>query len=149
MRLMLAAAAALMVASSVGCQSMKPGCGAGCGTCPPPSCGCDDCGPTCECGPSCGCGGECCGDAGCCGGGGCGGYGGCNGCGPFGGGGAFGAGGGPSCLPLGAGDSNYNFNAGPPVGAVAYPYYTTRGPRDFLAKNPMPIGPTGAYGCRP
>jgi hypothetical protein len=26
-------------------------------------------------------------------------------------------------------------------GAVAYPYYTTRGPRDFLDKNPQSIGP--------
>ncbi|NLE39864.1 MAG: hypothetical protein GX621_17735 [Pirellulaceae bacterium] len=33
------------------------------------------------------------------------------------------------------------FNPGPPTGAVAYPYYTTRGPRDFLAKNPTSIGP--------
>ncbi|MEI6163983.1 MAG: hypothetical protein WCR23_06290 [Planctomycetota bacterium] len=31
--------------------------------------------------------------------------------------------------------------AGPPTGAVAYPYYSTRGPRDFLAKNPPSIGP--------
>ena len=30
---------------------------------------------------------------------------------------------------------------GPPTGAVAYPYYTTRGPRDFLAKCPPSIGP--------
>ena len=30
---------------------------------------------------------------------------------------------------------------GPPTGAVSYPYYTTRGPRDFLAKNPGTIGP--------
>jgi len=30
---------------------------------------------------------------------------------------------------------------GPPSGAVAYPYYTTRGPRDFLAKCPPSIGP--------
>lgn len=30
---------------------------------------------------------------------------------------------------------------GPPVGQVAYPYYTTRGPRDFLARNPGDIGP--------
>jgi hypothetical protein len=28
-----------------------------------------------------------------------------------------------------------------PIGAVAYPYYTVRGPRDFLAKNPTTIGP--------
>ena len=31
--------------------------------------------------------------------------------------------------------------AGPPTGAVAYPYYTTRSPRDFLAKCPPSIGP--------
>ena len=31
--------------------------------------------------------------------------------------------------------------AGPPSGTVAYPYYTTRGPRDFLAKCPPSIGP--------
>lgn len=30
---------------------------------------------------------------------------------------------------------------GPPSGGVAYPYYTTRGPRDFLAKCPPSIGP--------
>jgi hypothetical protein len=33
---------------------------------------------------------------------------------------------------------------GPPLQqmpAVGYPYYTTRGPRDFLAKNPPSIGP--------
>lgn len=30
---------------------------------------------------------------------------------------------------------------GPPTGTVTYPYYTTRGPRDFLAKNPRSIGP--------
>ena len=29
---------------------------------------------------------------------------------------------------------------GPPVGAVSYPYYRTRGPRDFLAGNPPSIG---------
>ena len=31
--------------------------------------------------------------------------------------------------------------AGPPGGAITYPYYTNRGPRDFLAKNPQSIGP--------
>ena len=30
---------------------------------------------------------------------------------------------------------------GPPSGAVTYPYYTVRGPRDFLARDPRPIGP--------
>lgn len=37
--------------------------------------------------------------------------------------------------------ANYNFNPGPPVGQTAYPYYTTRGPRDFLQNNPPTIGP--------
>jgi hypothetical protein len=31
--------------------------------------------------------------------------------------------------------------AGGPVGQVAYPYYTIRGPRDFLVDNPPSIGP--------
>ena len=30
--------------------------------------------------------------------------------------------------------------AGPPTGQVAYPYYTIRGPRDFLLDNPPSIG---------
>jgi hypothetical protein len=30
---------------------------------------------------------------------------------------------------------------GPPAGTITYPYYTVRGPRDFLAKNPPSIGP--------
>ena len=32
-------------------------------------------------------------------------------------------------------------DSGPPAGAITYPYYTVRGPRDFLAKNPPSIGP--------
>ena len=32
-------------------------------------------------------------------------------------------------------------DSGPPTAGVTYPYYTTRGPRDFLAKNPRGIGP--------
>lgn len=32
-------------------------------------------------------------------------------------------------------------NPGPPMGAVAYPYYTLHGPRDFLARCPRSIGP--------
>jgi hypothetical protein len=35
----------------------------------------------------------------------------------------------------------YEFAAGPPTGGTTYPYYTTRGPRDFLARNPRDIGP--------
>jgi hypothetical protein len=41
-------------------------------------------------------------------------------------------------LPLEYGGS---LQQGPPTGGVTYPYYTTRGPRDFLAKNPGTIGP--------
>lgn len=33
------------------------------------------------------------------------------------------------------------FTPGPPTGQVAYPYYTVRGPRDFLQSNPPTIGP--------
>jgi len=32
-------------------------------------------------------------------------------------------------------------NPGPPTGTVTYPYYTVRGPRDFLMKSPTPLGP--------
>ncbi len=48
----------------------------------------------------------------------------------------------PCCCGGGAsGDHNYNFMPGPPVAQTAYPYYTLRGPRDFLLDNPPPIGP--------
>ena len=30
---------------------------------------------------------------------------------------------------------------GPPTPAITYPYYTTRGPRDFLLDDPRTIGP--------
>jgi hypothetical protein len=33
------------------------------------------------------------------------------------------------------------FNPGPPTGAVTYPYYTVRGPRDFLAEDMPSLGP--------
>ncbi len=33
------------------------------------------------------------------------------------------------------------YMSGPPTAAVTYPYYTTRGPRDFLLANPPSIGP--------
>ncbi len=32
-------------------------------------------------------------------------------------------------------------NPGPPTAAITYPYYTVRGPRDFLQREPSPIGP--------
>jgi hypothetical protein len=32
-------------------------------------------------------------------------------------------------------------DGGEAVGGVAYPYYTIRGPRDFLQRTPTPIGP--------
>ncbi len=32
------------------------------------------------------------------------------------------------------------FVAGPPTAQVGYPYYTVRGPRDFLLDNPPTIG---------
>src|SRR4051812_26306095 len=35
---------------------------------------------------------------------------------------------------------NYNGPPGPPSPQVGYPYYTTRGPRDFLVNNPPSIG---------
>jgi hypothetical protein len=47
---------------------------------------------------------------------------------------------GPSCC-CSSGDHNYDFAPGPPVGQTAYPYYTVRGPRDFLLGNPPKLGP--------
>jgi hypothetical protein len=41
-------------------------------------------------------------------------------------------------------ENNAYHGGGPPgplTGAVAYPYYSLRGPRDFLARNPASIGP--------
>ena len=43
----------------------------------------------------------------------------------------------PNCGP-GAGQGGY---VGQGPGQVAYPYYTTRGPRDFLMNNPPELGP--------
>jgi hypothetical protein len=43
--------------------------------------------------------------------------------------------------PTGTYPEDPNFQAGPPTGQVAYPYYTVRGPRDFLLDNPPSIGP--------
>ncbi len=47
----------------------------------------------------------------------------------------------PICCCGASGDQNYNFQPGPPVAQTAYPYYTLRGPRDFLLANPPSIGP--------
>lgn len=51
-------------------------------------------------------------------------------------GGAGGAGGGMQMPP-----PNAQPAPGPSAGNVSYPYYTTRGPRDFLSANPRGIGP--------
>jgi len=115
-------------------------CEAGCGCCDVGCCdggccdsGCCDVG-CCDsgcCSSGCGNGGCCgCGNGDCCGN---------NGCGPcqrmvgqiasgF-------------CPHSGGYPAAYNFNPGPPAGQTAYPYYTTRGPRDFLQNNPPTIGP--------
>lgn len=45
---------------------------------------------------------------------------------------------GPAAGPYGPGCAA---DPGPAVGAVAYPYYTLHGPRDFLARCPRSIGP--------
>ena len=67
--------------------------------------------------------------------------------GPGGGGhGAHGGlGGGDGALARNFGPQNYMSGAEEGAGApqsaqVAYPYYTTRGPRDFLLNNPPPLG---------
>jgi hypothetical protein len=104
--------------SGAGCESCSDGVCQDCG-----GAGCENCGPAgCEPGAMAGC--EACGGAGCeaCCGAACGRCGllGCAGC---------------------AGPRAEQFTPGPPTGTITYPYYTNRGPRDFLAKNPPSIGP--------
>lgn len=41
---------------------------------------------------------------------------------------------------LGRGGGDVGYQPGPPSAQIAYPYYTTRGPRDFLARNPRSVG---------
>ena len=124
--------------------------------------GCNDCasGGSCSGGCDVGCDDTCCGEGGCadgcCGDGGCsvgGGRmgnigsrlgGGCSACGGNGCGlcqrmvGKVASG---FCPHGGGYPANYNYNPSPPSGQVAYPYYTVRGPRDFLRNNPPSIGP--------
>lgn len=48
----------------------------------------------------------------------------------------------PGLMGHGAGAqlTGQSFTPGPPTGQVAYPYYSVRGPRDFLMANPPSIG---------
>ena len=48
----------------------------------------------------------------------------------------------PGALGHHAGDAlnSRPFTPGPPTATVGYPYYTVRGPRDFLLDNPPSIG---------
>ena len=56
--------------------------------------------------------------------------------------GGFAHGGGPGG-GIGGGGGAYGsqYAPGPQTPTVVYPYYTTRGPRDFLSANPRGIGP--------
>jgi hypothetical protein len=116
-RLMLLAMVAAMLSFNSGCYLLDHifSCHHGCG---PWHGGCADCDSSGGC-DSCG-GGCATGDCG----GGCGG-----GCASCGGGGYGGSGG----YVSGPDDSM--------GGIVSYPYYTTRGPRDYLAEAPRSIGP--------
>jgi hypothetical protein len=46
----------------------------------------------------------------------------------------------PRLAALHSRHQGYSPDFGPPSAAIAYPYYTTRGPRDFLEPNPPTIG---------
>lgn len=46
----------------------------------------------------------------------------------------------PDYVPYIAKDYRQMGPAGPPTAQYAYPYYTTRGPRDFFLNNPSPLG---------
>jgi hypothetical protein len=73
-----------------------------------------------DCFSPCGCCHDGCGSS-------CGGYDSCGGCGGC-----------DSCVAGGPNSSSGGMMAG--GGSVTYPYYTTRGPRDYLASNPRSIG---------
>lgn len=121
-----------------------------CNTCKDDVC----CGSTCDdtccdtCDTSCGCptdcSDDCCGDSGCCSNGYCSVSDRCSACGGQGCGlcqrlaGRVASG---FCPHSGGYPEAYNFRPSPPSGQVAYPYYTVRGPRDFLRNNPPSIGP--------
>jgi hypothetical protein len=146
MKQILFVVAMLSLATSGCARHRMMGCGEpACGVPCEPACGCCD--------PSCGdpcCNDGCCADGRCglgqgngngnergqvcsaCGGAGCGA---CGGCGFIG---ALATG---LCPHAGGYPEAQNFNPGPPTGQTAYPYYTTRGPRDFLQNNPPSIGP--------
>jgi hypothetical protein len=160
--LLIGSLAALLVGST-GClhNNVRSGCSSGQCASGGYETGCAGCGSS-DCGGGCGgssqCGAGCdgnCGNAGCkkgllgrmgglcgmCKGGGC------RACtpGPLG----FGQGGHdysshlqPGLLGHHAGQNlnNRPFTPGPPTGQVGYPYYTVRGPRDFLVDNPPTIG---------
>ena len=59
--------------------------------------------------------------------------GGCQNCSILGGGGLVGR--------LGSHHADPGVMSGPPTAQVAYPYYTVRGPRDFLLDDPPSLGP--------
>lgn len=145
-RIAFSICAAALIATSFGCAT-------GCNSCCQPGCGlCNDgCGHTGSCGTH-GCGlfggklfGGCnhCGTGGMCGHGdmcGCDPY---AGCGPHGGHGHHGYGNGYGNGGGFLDQMRYRHQGepGPASAAVVYPYYTTRGPRDFLAAHPRDIGP--------
>jgi len=130
------------------CQIPDSSCGCDSGCCDDSCCGgdtcCDD--GCCGGGEVCGCGDTCCSDPGCrgrlfarrgwcdscqaCRGKGC------DLCSRVAGNIASGF-----CPHSGGYPEAYNYNPSPPTGQTAYPYYTTRGPRDFLQANPPSIGP--------
>lgn len=155
MKSLLYVLVAVGMLSQVGCVCMpKKKCGGGCGSCDAcSSCSCGGCGSCDECGSKCK--NKCCNS--------CGGKG-CNKCGnsglvgwyknlpgdtdingcacqvycchPYAHGGGHGG--------LGGGGLGIGSRAEPApdasVGSVGYPYYTTRGPRDFLQDDPRSIG---------
>lgn len=130
-RFVLAALLLAAIGSQTGCCLLDRifCCGYGCGPCG--GCGGGGCGGGCY-DEGYSCGDSCCGDGGGYyeGGGGYGGGGGCSSCGY--------AAHGPQQMANGP---EYGYAQGPPSAGVTYPYYTNRGPRDFLAARPRNIGP--------
>lgn len=150
---------ACLLVMSTGClhHNTRGGCGGGCasGACGGGGCSTGNCGSGCNDGSCNSCSscnssgvigkiGTLCGIGNGCGCGGCGGRVGCE-TGPLGwqqGGLRYSSHLNPGALGCQASQALQNrpFTPGPPTAQVGYPYYTVRGPRDFLVDNPPTIG---------
>lgn len=117
-RVLMSAAAIAVLVGLVGCHGgLGAACGGGCGTCAagPDTCqSCGDVGPACN---------VCATDPGAA----------CGKCVPHVNK--------MACRKGHTGRHRAPMQVGPPMGSITYPYYTVKGPSDFLATETRPLGP--------